>query len=261
MIRAVYRAHTYSVRMAKDAFLYQKFFKPNFPAICHGIFATYKEASASIPQSCLTGFENEVAPKVLQDHFMIWHQQDYPVALWLSRIIQANDTVFDYGGGLGRCYYAYRKYVPYPEGLHWQVCDLETMMKQGASLAEKRGATTLSFTPEFSRSSECNILISCGTLQYIEEDMVANLAKQTRKPRHVLINNIPMHDGAEYFTVQSSTHSLNPYRIFDRQKFISGFEKIGYELVDIWHCNREEHILFHPEKKGPFMGLYFKLIA
>ena len=88
----------------------------------------FAEAERAIPKGRPEGFNLEAVPDFFIGKQFLFNQQDYPVLLWLTQAMEPGGKVFDLGGGFGQCYYNYREYVPYPEGLQWLVCDVESFL-------------------------------------------------------------------------------------------------------------------------------------
>jgi putative methyltransferase (TIGR04325 family) len=65
---------------------------------------------------------------------------------WLGRLIEPGTRVFDYGGHRGTNFYAYSRYLKYPEGFKWIVCDLPEIVKAGEELARRENRSEISFT-------------------------------------------------------------------------------------------------------------------
>ena len=46
--------------------------------------------------------------------------RDYPLLFWFSELFREGATsVFDFGGHIGVKYYAFQRYLPYPDNLRW----------------------------------------------------------------------------------------------------------------------------------------------
>lgn len=167
--------------------------------------------------------------------------------------------VFDFGGGSGFSYYTYGMYVSYPPDLQWISCDLPEAVMAGKKLAKKLNLSALTFTTEFADANDVDILMTYGTLQYIEHSLADLLKTLKTKPRYLLVHRVPFHDSAQYITVQNLLHSYVPYKIQNRSEFIKSILGLGYELVDSWNDQRTCSIPFHPEYfVSGYHGFYFR---
>ena len=79
-------------------------------------------------------------------------------------------------------------------------------------------------------------------------------------PKHVILNKMPVHDGAALVTVQATGRSFHPYRIYNLAELCDDVGGLGYRLVDDWQ-NREQycHIPFtdEPINIEAYSGYYF----
>ncbi len=234
-----------------------------------GVFSTMAEAIASAPKTKSIGYNSaELAQEYAQmletgnweNSTRVVAEYDYPVLMWLSLIFQdlgENISIFDLGGNVGVHFYAYQNYLKYPPNLRWQVCDLPEIAKAGAAIAAKRSIQALSFTSSWQEMKSPDILIGSGSIQYIN-DFVQKL---TYQPKHLLINRLSLYDGEEFVTLQNGGKVFYPQYVFNKSKFISDLESLGYKLIDIWQDRIDTCIIpSHPHKSLPFYyGLYFKL--
>jgi putative methyltransferase (TIGR04325 family) len=248
-----------AVAFARDAYTYRYFNSQAKAPRYRGVFRTFAEAERAIPKGRPEGFNLEAVPDFFIGKQFLFNQQDYPVLLWLTPAMEPGGKVFDLGGGFGQCYYKYREYVPYPEGLQWLVCDVESFLSPAREFAAKRNEKNLSFTTDRSAADGCSIYLTNGALQYIEPDLPEILAGLSSKPRHVLVNRVPMYEGERYYTVQSSSHSFVAHKVINTSQLVHDMEDLGYTMVDQWSLPRTMHVYFHPECFVPtFRGFYFQ---
>lgn len=263
------------------------------PNSFRGVFSSFEEASKAIPSSSRGGYNlsefhnsalqfspniidsekkypSELAikevylPSVKQtikfgEHPLFkFNPSDYPLLVWLNSALSDRSTVFDLGGNIGHSYYTYRSYISYPTNLKWVTCDLPEVVKVGRELARRFNLSALSFTEEFAEAQKANILMTCGTLQYLKLSLADLLKTLDRQPRHLLINQVPFYDGKQYITLQNLINSYVSYKIQNRSEFINSLTALGYELVDNWHYNRTCSIPFHPQRfVNAYHGFYF----
>ena len=68
------------------------------------------------------------------------------------------------------------------------------------------------------------------------------------RPTHVIVNSMPVYDGAGFVTVQNIGTAYCAYRIFNRAEFVGSMEAAGYRLIHAWSKPRSVFIPGHPEK-------------
>ena len=248
-----------AVAIARDLYTYRYFNDPKKAPRYRGVFATFAEAERAIPKGRPEGFNLDEVPDFFIGKQFLFNPQDYPVLVWLAQAFEPGSTVFDLGGGFGQCYYKYREYVKYPDGLQWTVCDVESFAERGPEFARQQNEPNLHFTTNRATAEGTTIYLTNGALQYIEPDLPEALAQLPTKPRHVLVNRVPFYDGEPYFSVQSSLHSYVVHKVGNTARFIRGMEALGYTTVDQWTLPRTMHVYFHPAQDVPsFRGFYFR---
>jgi putative methyltransferase (TIGR04325 family) len=185
--------------------------------------------------------------------------RDYPILFWLARAFRQSKTLIDLGGNVGHEYYAYRRFIRYPEGLKWTVCEVDEVCEVGQKLAREQKASGLQFTNDFQQAGGAEIMLTCGTLQYLQKDLSEMIAPLSLAPRHLLINRVPLGDGPTFFTLQNIGYAFGAYKIQNREAFINSLSLLGYRLIDQWRDARYCHIPFHPglTVKG-YSGFYFR---
>ncbi len=255
--RDVLRYPGKAVRLLIDIEHNRKF--ERWPGAYRGVFQSFAEAEASAPSRRI-GFNHSELANIYEDRMDKVFPSDYPVLFWLSRAFLDSSSVFDFGGHVGIAFYAYRKYLEFPADLRWRVCDVADIAKAGQMLANTNGHSKLTFTTEFSDAHGFDILLAAGSLQFVEAPFSDKLRGLERRPRHILINKLPLHDGASFVTLQNTVHSFNPYKVENRRKFIDSVVSEGYELIDTWeNADLSCRIPLHPEHSiKAYTGLYFR---
>lgn len=231
-----------------------------------GVYKTFEEAISSAPKSKSIGYDNfELAQEYQQyvESQTTVQSYDYPVMLWLNSIFNnssENISIFDFGGNVGIHFYVYENYLNYPSTLQWIVCDLPAIVQAGKELAQKRQRLALTFTEKFEEASGKAILLASGSIQYVE-NLSQVISSLPEKPRHLLINRLPLHNGSQFVTLQNGGKVFYPSYVFNKTSFMDSLNKIGYEMVDIWEDRVDSCLIpFHPEKSCPFYyGLYLKI--
>lgn len=242
--------------------LYERRFSGDCFGSFRGVFENFAEARLSAPKTKSVGFNSSACAQQFKDRRSRIFSFDYPVLFWLGNLLREGVTVFDVGGHVGIQFYAYSRYLKYPAGLKWVVCDLPEITNEGRALAEVEHQPALSFTNRLQEADGADILIAAGALQYIESPSLSELLSELQqKPRHLLINKLPLYDGEQFVTLQNGGAAFHPQYVYNRQEFIDSLTALGYGLVDCWNVETHSgYIPFHPEKSFPYhSGLYFAL--
>lgn len=199
----------------------------------------------------------EAAPKTFQT-------SQFAVMLWLSKLLESDDTVLDVGGAGGVFYEICSRYRLLPARSHWHVVDVPEMVKRGIERHRQLNSSSISFGTELALAPPSHILLMLGVLQYLPDPLGEKgpgvLETITALPSYILINKIALLDDDEVWIIQNHVTSAMPYRLFNRRKFMAYFEAHGYRLRDGWTVPEINlDIPFHPERAVPFLeGLYFE---
>mgnify|MGYP003674545339 FL=1 len=221
-----------------------------YAGLCRGVFDSHAAAAAAAPSSLPLGYDHEQAASMYRDRIRKIFPADYPMIYWLGRAFAGGARqVFDLGGHVGVSYYAYQRYLRYPEGLRWQVNDVPAVNTLGGELSgmlDKLGA--ISFVDAFDEAAQADILFSSGCLQYLEQTLAQKLAALPNRPKWLLLNLLPLHETAAFWTVQNIETAFCPYRIQQKQAFFDALHELGYRTLDTWE-NPEKHceVAFDPE--------------
>lgn len=187
---------------------------------------------------------------------------DYPILFWLSLILQSKPAVLaDLGGSVGVSYLAFRKVLPLDPAMKWLVCELPETVAVGREIAAEHQASALAFTSELSDLDGAEVLLTAGTIQYIETPLYASLRTLRAPPRHVLVNRLPLTQRHPAFvTLQHSGQTMTPMRIGNRDEFVEGMRMAGYRQIDRWLCLENwVEIPLHPDHGVQhFHGFYFR---
>lgn len=234
-----------------------------WPGAFRGVYPSFAAALAAAPQGKV-GYNHAELSNLYDYRMGKAFASDYPTLFWLDRLVGKQPSVFDWGGHIGVSYYTYQKYLTLPEQFRWCVCDVPEIAKAGAKLATEKGASQLSFTTEPSQMSGFDILMAAGSLQFMETPLADVLARLERKPPHLLINKLPLYDGEDFFTLQNTIHSYNPYKVLNRAGFVRSIEALGYEVVDDWETPDMGLVkipLFPAHSSSVYSGYYFRAKA
>jgi putative methyltransferase (TIGR04325 family) len=225
-----------------------------------GVYSSYAEAAHAIPSQALKGFEHNVVIKFFEGEEGQWKYHDYPAAFWLREALKTEPSVFDLGGGWGQSFYAYRDYLDFPRNLCWLVCDTQAFVDRGREIAAGRGENHLKFTVNPADANGCGVLLTGGTLQYLEDDLPVILARLDKRPNHIIAHRLPLCDGPQFYTVQRMVYSYAVNKVMNREQFLKQLIECGYSLRDSWAQSRSLKVMFHPERLVPsYSGLYLIL--
>jgi putative methyltransferase (TIGR04325 family) len=220
-----------------------------------GVFSTQAEATAHIPRTESKGFDDPTLSDTFDETM---RPEDEPVIKILAQILPESKTLFDLGGSIGFTFYRYRPKLTYPPALRWTVNDVPYVNQLGRDIAAKRGETQLFFTDNQLDGNGCDIYLTTGALQFFEGPFSDILNKLKDKPRHIVINRIPMTEDETFFTLQHTDYSVVPYRIANIPQFIAEVEGLGYKLIDQWKLDRFCDIILRPDKYvRNYYGFYF----
>ncbi len=241
---------------------YEKRFAGECFGCFRGVYATLEEAGRSAPSTHPVGFNHKEVSQQFQERRDRVFSFDYPVLFWLKSLLFEKCKLFDFGGHVGTQFYAYAKYLSYPGGLQWTVCDLPEITKAGELLFLQSGCSGLAFTNDFADAEGADIMLAAGSIQYIDDPgFLTMLGQLKQRPRDLLINKVPLYDGPPFATLQNGGPAFTPMRVFNRPSFLAELDGLGYTLKDNWNVETHSgHIPFHPEHSFPHhSGLYLRL--
>lgn len=227
-----------------------------------GVYASTSEALAHVPQTKPIGYDTPEASSMYRDRLSKVVDSDYAPMFWLRGILAPGMRVFDFGGHVGIAYHAYRRYFSFPTDLQWTVCDVGAVVDAGRKLAAAKGESDLHFVTDHREAGATDVVIAFGSLQYVEPALLpALLAQFPARPRHVLVNKLPVHPTKSFVTLQNMSAAFCPYQVFQRTAFIESIERLGYELVDSWTTAESLYIPFPPGYSvDRYCGFYFRLV-
>lgn len=245
--------------LAADRWRYERAFAGNAYGAFRGVFETFAEAAASAPATRPLGYDNPLAAAMYADRPVF--PEDYAVLFWLRSILEPGLVLFDYGGHAGGMYDAFARVLTLPEGFRWVIYDVPAVVEEGRRLSERKPRPHLSFTTDFAVAREADILLASGSLQYVDTPLAERLRELGRLPRHVLVNQVPLHDTREVVTLQNTATCYCPYRVFNRHAFLESLTHLGYELVDTWrNVAKGCFIPTYPDHSVEhYTGAYFRL--
>lgn len=243
----------------------RKYFSRQGTGYHSGHFASFAQARAWLPPSPEFSHDKFTDEYVHERSRRIW-SFDYPVLFWLRQAFeQGGTTVLDIGGSIGNQFYAYGRYLSYPAGIQWRVQELSAFIQQGRDLAQARGAQhSLHFADDWPADwLSSDIWIAAGVLEFMEAHSVADLlSRAARKPRHILLNKLPLTEAAAFVSTQNiGFGSYVPHHVFNRQAFIAAIQAQGYEEIDAWEVPERSFgsLGFAQDAFDAYSGLYFRL--
>jgi putative methyltransferase (TIGR04325 family) len=65
----------------------------------------------------------------------------------------------------------------------------------------------------------------------------------------------------QFVTLQNTQHTYNPYRVFDRERFVDGLSAAGYQLVESWENAEISFVMpYHPDgSRVRYTGMFLRL--
>lgn len=186
---------------------------------------------------------------------------DYAAFYYLQPFVSSVHKVFDLGGNAGNLFYCYKRYLPWPSDLSWEVKDLPANMLAGEALAKERGAERLGFTSDWNRAADADLLIVSGSMHYMEESLPQMLAALDRLPPCLLINRTPLTEGEPFAAIQDAGEFKIACVLHNRLALIRDLETLGYSLVSQWPATELSlEIPGYPEKKiWNYTGMLLRL--
>jgi putative methyltransferase (TIGR04325 family) len=212
-----------------------------------GIYPSFTSAVLASPTGKLVGYDHSEVVTIDEEALEELNPADYPVLFWMAPLLAETKTVFDLGGNIGVAYYVYRRYLNFPPDLRWLVGEVPQTVAAAREFASSRGEERLAFTAERAEAEGAEIYFTSGALQYIEEPFAEMIGRLREKPRHLLINRVPLCAGPGFITLQNNGTWVVPYKIVNEAEFIASLTGLGYELVDHWRIHRSLQVLTSPE--------------
>jgi len=222
-------------------------------------FDTYDEAEAASDGLDNGGHANPMMASVHLNITAELRPSDYPALYHIHPLMPAIRRVFDVGGSIGNLYYAYLEYLTLPNQLVWEVYDLPAVVRAGQSMARERGGRHLAFTSDWRDANGADLLIASGSAHYLRTALPRMMADLEELPPYVLLNRTPLRRGRTIATNQDGLVRL-PCALYAIEEIVSGFEKIGYQVIDQWKANEVSlHIPGFPDLSVPhYSGMFLR---
>ena len=228
----------------------------------YGVFADFASALSFAESRCRAVRYEIDHGRWLEQHTEL-ATHDYPALYWLSRCMEPGARIFDWGGSVGVTFILFRRVHEFPEGVQWQVCELEQAVSAGVAFAARSGLSQLTFTSDAHMADGAQILFTAGAIQFIEQPLAALLGSYRQAPSHVIINRLPLTPrGHGFVTLQNTGVSIAPCRVANDAEFISELADLGYTLIDRWKClENSMYVAMHSDLQlHHFHGFYFRRI-
>jgi putative methyltransferase (TIGR04325 family) len=247
------------VRSLRKARFARNFGRASGIGTYRGVYPTFAAARDAAPPSLPVGFDGDGPAAMYDERQEQIYSSDYPVLFWLRPLIDAGASVLDFGGHVGIAYYAYRRYLALGSG-RWTVYDVPAVVRRGRVLAANRGVN-LAFSDAVETAGASEVLLAAGSLQFVEEEIEAVIGRMTSKPKHVIVNKMPMTDDEAYVTLQSIGSAVCPYKVANRVSFLAPLEALGYEVVDRWkNLDLSCSVAFEQGRTvSAYTGIYLRL--
>lgn len=214
---------------------YDRWWERRGEGYCRGIFDSFAEAAAAAPAVRPLGYDNAGAAGMYRERMRTVYAMDFPVLYWITRLYPGGmDRLFDFGGHVGLCWYAWRRHLEGRAVRRWTVLDVPAVVREGEALARQEGAAGLDFTTAFADASGADLLLANGALQYVDASMGTMLAGLAARPRHVIVNKLPTHASRRYVTLQHIGTAICPYRIAHAEEVPQAMAEAGYVELDRW---------------------------
>lgn len=156
------------------------------------------------------------------------------IALWEVRRNTIN--VLDFGGALGKHYFALRPLLPASVKVRWTICETETMCNVGR---QHFANDELSFTTSLEAvDHSADLAIASGSLQYVEQPIETLRALAVRAP-FVIVDRVPLTVGPrDRLTVQKVPpwlgRAAHPVWILSESTWQ---REVGGRVVVSWECD------------------------
>jgi putative methyltransferase (TIGR04325 family) len=225
----------------------------------YGVYDSFEKSQADIPAERPAGWDNKESAKIWLNDIAPIMPGTYPLLLWLSLLLRDRSVLVDYGGSIGLTYYGFQRFRSLPADVRWVIIEVPEIVEAGRRVAEERGAA-LEFVTSTSEAPAADILVTAGAIQYMRDSVPGLLDRFTTKPKHVIINKVPLTNKPAFWTLQNFGTGISPYRIYNEAEFLGYFMQNGYFMRDRWDVHELScSIKFHPNNCVPcFSGIYFE---
>lgn len=213
-----------------------------------GAYASRDEALGSQPAGVMTGYDHDELADVAFARMCEIAPWDYPVMLWLEKLLRPGSVVLDSGGHMGTKFRAFRDILDLDRRCEWIVQDVPRIAAAGRTRALQDGLANLRFVERLEHAGRVDILLASGLLQYLDEPLPQFVRRLRPLPGHAILNKVALRDGPSVVTLERIGPSLVPYQIRDERQFLSQLDQLGYDVLDRWSIPSLSHVIeTHPE--------------
>ena len=199
-----------------------------------GSFGSYAEAVAAVPPDRLVGYDNDEVVDVGFEKMCRMELWDYPVLLWLQRVLPGNGRLIDAGGHMGTKFRAFQNYLRLPPHFRWMIYDVPAVVRAGRERAARDGLETVTFHDRLEDLPASEILLASGLFQYVNMTPAEFLSRLEELPKHLLLNKVATREGGTVVTLECFPSADVPYQVRDRAEFEESLVSIGYRIRDSW---------------------------
>ena len=199
-----------------------------------GSFGSYAEAVAAVPPDRLVGYDNDEVVDVGFEKMCRMELWDYPVLLWLQRVLPGNGRLIDAGGHMGTKFRAFQNYLRLPPNFRWMIYDVPAVVRAGRERAARDGLETVTFHDRLEDLPPSEILLASGLFQYVNMTPAEFLSRLEELPKHLLLNKVATREGGTVVTLECFPSADVPYQVRDRAEFEESLVSIGYRIRDSW---------------------------
>lgn len=199
-----------------------------------GSFGSYAEAVAAVPPDRLVGYDNDEVVDVGFEKMCRMELWDYPVLLWLQRVLPGNGRLIDAGGHMGTKFRAFQNYLRLPPHFRWMIYDVPAVVRAGRERAARDGLETVTFHERLEDLPPSEILLASGLFQYVNMTPAEFLSRLEELPKHLLLNKVATREGGTVVTLECFPSADVPYQVRGRAEFEESLVSIGYRIRDSW---------------------------
>lgn len=106
------------------------------------------------------------------------------------------------------------KYLDLASDFRWSVYDLPHIVEAGKKVRQvEENREQLSFTTTIDELDGAEIFFAAGSLQYVQEPLSTILSKFRHRPKHLMLNKLPVSQLNAYYTLQNTGTAFCPYRV------------------------------------------------
>jgi putative methyltransferase (TIGR04325 family) len=250
-------------KKSPQALVEKKFQENTSEHLFHGVFNTFETALASAPATHPKGYDNPDSANLYLRRLYV-DEYDYPSMFWVQKSLDEGLSRFaDVGGSVGIKYYAFEKFISYPESFLWRVIDVPAAAQKGRDFAKTRHAgRALEFSDQIKDADGVDVFFVSGALQYLPQTLAEILKSYQKLPRRIIINTTPIHARHSYFTLNSIGTAYCAYRVQAHDEFVEDIKACGYRMRHEWqNTGKSLDLPLNPDMSvAHYSGFCFDLV-